>query len=115
MRRKQKSLVQVMRSQLIPSYLGFHPVYQDHDAEPQIEVEHGAFTDDGMNQLREDGVLEFYEFRMLHINSHQIQNYDCTFKVGLMITEVILKVWPATFKFFPYFLNRRSNKVVTKI
>ena len=66
-------MVQVIRSQLIPSYLGFHPVYQDHDAEPQIEVEHGAFTADGMNQLREDGFIDIKEFGILHINSHQIQ------------------------------------------
>ena len=58
MRRKQKRLVQVIRSQLIPSiWLGFRHVYQDYDAEPQIEVAHGAFTDDGMNQLRGDGVI----------------------------------------------------------
>ena len=78
MRRKQKRLVQVIRSQLIPSiWLGFRHVYQDYDAEPQIEVAHGAFTDDGMNQLRGDGVIEFDEFGILYIDSHQLQNYDC--------------------------------------
>ena len=78
MRRKQKRLVQVIRSQLIPSiWLGFRHVYQDYDAEPQIEVAHGTFTDDGMNQLREDGFIDIKEFGILHINSHQLQNYDC--------------------------------------
>ena len=71
-----------------------------------------------MNQLREDGVLEFYEFGIPYINSHHIQNYDRTFKVGLMITEVIIKGWPATFNFSRNsltFFNGKSNKLVTKI
>ena len=62
MRRKQKRLVQVIRSQLIPPIWDFAMFIRTmmQNLKSKWRMAHGAFNDDddGMNQLWEDGVGE---------------------------------------------------------